>query len=152
MAAVYLRITADFMLIDSKIREDGQKSVVEQFQEDGFDEFTLALINQHYDGPSITFDLKKSESLSGSFEVVEAGNELKIKIDSVFKISPKSQYHDAVLDPETKWVLFGIQTIYPWDIDGLVSEAYLVKNRFQGDYEALRYYLDVKVAQKKKDL
>ena len=157
MPAIFIKIDQDFTLLDSEDRNPDQKPIIQQYNEEGTKDFRLGISNDELDIRNVDFTFNQSEILSGQIGVVESGDNLEIKIDAVFKISPRPAFYEAVMNPETKWELSSIANVGGWKIDGLESETFTRNRRVWGTddievVEEVKYFVNVKVAQKKKDL
>lgn len=157
MPAIFIKIEEYFTLLNSDVHNPDQKTIIQQYNEEGTKDFGLSIINNELDIRNVGFTFNQSEILSGQIEIVESGDNLDIKIDAVFKISPRPAYYEAVMDPETKWELSKIANVGGWKIDGLESETFTRNCRVWGSddikvVEEIKYFVNVKVAQKKKDL
>lgn len=144
MSTAFFKIQCEFTMKDDTSEEDNEP-VLAQYVPEVSDGIVLNFIPT--DGNTISFTAHKVEIEAGDFSIEKNGTNLHIKCNAVFKKSVKPDHFETVEKSDGKWYSSGLKGVYGL-IDGLVPEKYMEKNRF-GEFECLRYLIEVEVSQKK---
>ncbi len=154
MANIFLKVDSKFMVSEV----DNPSSVVDEFN--GIGGKGLNVTVTPADGQSrVGFDLTNEIVVSGSMIAKVVGKYIEVDCQAVFKLSPRPQFNELILDPQSKWSLDYLQFL---ESDGSIGGAYPVsgleitirefKNRFGVDCQERTSVLPVVTSLNQNDL
>tara|TARA_Y100001935_G_C16952996_1_gene335592 strand:- start:62 stop:541 length:480 start_codon:yes stop_codon:yes gene_type:complete len=134
--SVFMQIKETFLLSNSKDKDldaDDKKPIVPKLKKNKYDSISLSL---KIDGSNVGFVCGPECMVSGDLSVSEAGKNIEVKCDAIFKISIRPQHKENFLSGNGVWIFNNIQQgqygegLYGTVVSkGLKLKKYKEKNR-----------------------
>jgi hypothetical protein len=154
MANIFLKVSSKFMVSEV----DDSSSVVDQFNSIGGKGLSVSVTPA--DGQSqVGFELTNASIVSGAMTAKAVGKNIEVDCQAIFKISPRPQFNELILDPQSKWNLDYLRFLksdgssggaHP--VSGLEITVEEFKNRFGVDCQRRTSVLPVVTSLKQKEL
>ena len=154
MANIFLKVNSKFLVSEV----DDPPSVIDEFNSINGKGLSVTLTHADSKSP-IGFDLTNDIIVSGSMIAKVVGKNIEVDCQAVFKLSPRPQFNEIILDPQSKWSLDYLQFL---ESDGSIGGAYPVsgleitirefKNRFGVDCQERTSVLPVVTSLNQNDL